>query len=92
MAAEEDASAKTEEQDRLKALDTRIVDLGKARGGKDVPIDEVPRQKRQRQQLKEKMQSRKSTKALLRTASAAREKVIKLEGLQEEKVDLKRCR
>ena len=83
----EGAQAKTEEQDRLKALDTSIVDLEKARGGKpDVAIDEVPRQ--ERQDLKDQMQSHKSTESLLRTAIAARKKVvIKLEGLQKEEVD-----
>ena len=47
-------------------------------------IDEVLRQKRlERQELKDQMQSRNSIKAFLRTAIAAREKVvIKLEGLQ----------
>ena len=51
----------------------------------DVAIDEVLRQKRlERQELKDQMQSRKSTKAFLKAAIAAREKaVIKLEGLQE---------
>ena len=51
MLIEEDASAKTEEQDRLTALDTSIVNLEKARGGKlDVAIDEVLRQKWQERQ------------------------------------------
>ena len=62
-----------------------------ARGGMpDVAIDEVLRQKRlERQELKDQMQSRKSTKALLRAAISAGEKaVIKLEGLQEEEMDL----
>ena len=53
-------------------------------------IDEVLRQKRlERQELKDQMQSRKSTKALLKAAIAAREKaVIKFEGLQKEEMDL----
>ena len=53
-------------------------------------IDEVLRQKRlERQELKDQMQSRKSYKALLKSAIAAREKaVIKLEGLQKEEMDL----
>ena len=62
-----------------------IANLEKARGGKlDVAIDEVLRQKRlERQELKDQMQSRKSTKALLKAAIATRDKaVIKLEGLQ----------
>ena len=83
--------AKAEEQDRLKALDASIANLEKARGGKpDVAIDEVLRQKRlERQELKDQTQSRKSTKALLKAAIAAREKaVIKLEGLQKEEMDL----
>ena len=91
MLIEASASAKTEEQDRLNSLDTSIVNLEKARGGKpDVAIHEVLRQKMQeRQELSDQMQSRKSTKALLRTAIAAQEKVvIKLEGLQKEEVDL----
>ena len=72
------------------------------RGGSEVPgpeamlvedgavIDEVLRLKRQeRRELKDQMQSRKSTKALFRTAIGAREKaVIKLEGLQKEEADL----
>ena len=47
-----------------------------ARGGKpDVAIDEVLRQSRlERQELKDQMQSRKSTKALARAAIAVREK------------------
>ena len=47
------------------ALDASIANLEKARGGKpDVAIDEVLRQKRlERQELKDQMQSRKSTKA-----------------------------
>ena len=91
MVVEDAVSAKTEEQDRLKALDASIANLEKARGGKpDVAIDEVLRQKRlERQELKDQMQSRKSTKALLRAAITAWEKaVIKLEGLQKEEMDL----
>ena len=91
MAVEDSGPAKAEEQDRLKALDASIANLEKARGGKpDVAIDEVLRQKRlERQELKDQMQSRKSTKALLKAAIAAREKaVIKLEGLQKEEMDL----
>ena len=63
MVVEESASAKTEEQDRLEALDASIVKLEKARGGKpDVAIDEVFRQKRlERQKLKDQLQSRKSS-------------------------------
>ena len=59
-------------------------------GRPDDAIDEVLRLKRQeRQELKDQMQSRKSTKALLRTAFGAREQaVIKLEGPQKEEVDL----
>ena len=91
MAVEDAGPAKAEEQDRLKALDASIANLERARGGKpDVAIDEVLRQKRlERQELKDQMQSRKSTKALLKAAIAAREKaVIKLEGLQKEEMDL----
>ena len=91
MAVEDAGPAKAEEQDRLKALDASIANLERARGGKpDVAIDEVLRQKRlERQDLKDQMQSRKSTKALLKAAMAAREKaVIKLEGLQKEEMDL----
>ena len=87
MAVEDAGSAKAEEQDRLKALDASIANLEKARGGKpDVAIDDVLRPKSlERQELKDQMQSRKSTKALLKAAIAAREKaVIKLEGLQKE--------
>ena len=60
--------------------------LEKAHGGKpDVAIDEVLRQKGL------ETQSRKSSKALLKAAIAAREKaVIKLEGLQKEEMDLTR--
>ena len=77
MAVKDSGPAKAEEQDRLKALDASIANLEKARGGKpDVAIDEVLRQKRlERQELKDQMQSRKSTKALLNAATAAREKV-----------------
>ena len=62
---EDEVTAKTEEQDRLKALDASIANLEKARGGKpDVAIDEVLRQKKlERQELKDQIQSRKSTKA-----------------------------
>ena len=69
-------SSQGREQDRLKALDASIANLEKARGGKpDVAIDEVLRQKRlERQELKDQMQSRKSTKALLKAAIAARAK------------------
>ena len=76
MVVEESASAKTKEHDRLKALDASIVNLDQARGGKlDVAIDEVLRQKRlERQELKDRMQSRKLTKALLRAAIAARKR------------------
>ena len=91
MAVEDAGPAKAEEQDRLKALDASIANLERARGGKpDVAIDEVLWQKRlERQELKDQMQSRKSTKALLKAAIAAREKaVIKLEGLQKEEMDL----
>ena len=91
MAVEDAGPAKAEEQDRLNALDASIANLERARGGKpDVAIDEVLRQKRmERQELKDQMQSRKSTKALLKAAIAAREKaVIKLEGLQKEEMDL----
>ena len=91
MAVEDAGPAKAEEQDRLKALDASIANLERARGGKpDVAIDEVLRQKRlERQELKDQMQSRKSAKALLKAAIAAREKaVIKLEGLQKEEMDL----
>ena len=90
-AVEDSGPAKAEEQDRLKALDASIANLEKARGGKpDVAIDEVLRQKRlERQELKDQMQSRKSTKALLKAAIAAREQaVLKLEGLQKEEMDL----
>ena len=81
---------KTEEQDRLKALDTSIVNLEKDWGGKpDVAIEVLRQERLERQELKDRMHSRKSTKALLRTAIAAREKVvIKLDGLQKEEVDL----
>ena len=92
MLIEEGASAKSEEQDRLKALFASIMNLEKARGGKpDVAIDEVPPQKMQERQeeVKDQMQSRKSTKALVRTAIAALVKVvIKLEGLQKKEVNL----
>ena len=91
MAVEDSGPAKAEEQDRLKALDASIANLERARGGKpDVAIDEVLRQKRlERQELKDQMQPRKSTKALLKAAIAVREKaVIKLEGLQKEEMDL----
>ena len=91
MAVEDAGPAKAEEQDRLKALDASIANLEKARGGKpNVAVDEVLRQKRlQRQELKGQVQSRKSTKALLKAAIAAREQaVIKLEGLQKEEIDL----
>ena len=76
MAVEDSGPAKAEEQDRLKALGASIANLEKARGGKpDVAIDEVLRQKRlERQELKDQMQSRKATKALLKAAIAAREK------------------
>ena len=85
---EDPKTAKTEEQDRLKALDASIANLEKACGGKpDVAIDEVLRL--ERQELKDQMQSRKSTKALLRAVIAAREKgVIKREGVQKEEMDL----
>ena len=72
-------------------MDASIANLEKAHGGKpDVAIDEVLRQERlERQELKEQMQSRKSTKAFLKAAIAAREQaVIKLEGLQKEEMDL----
>ena len=91
MTVEDAGAAKAEEEDRLKALDPSIANLERARGGKpDVAIDEVLRQKRlERQELKDQMQSRKSYKALLKSAIAAREKaVIKLEGLQKEEMDL----
>ena len=91
MAVEDAGPAKAEEGDRLKALDASIANLEKARGGKpDVATNEVLRQKRlDRQELKDQMQSRKSTKALLKAAIAAREKaVLKLEGLQKEEMDL----
>ena len=91
MAVEGAGPAKAHEQDRLKALDPIIANLERARGGKpDVAFDEVLRQKRlERQELNDQMQSRKSTKALLKAAIAAREKaVIKLEGLQKEEMDL----
>ena len=91
MAVEDAGPAKAEEQDHLKALDASIANLERARGGKpDVAIDEVLRQKRlERQELKDQMQFRKSTKALLKSVIAAREKaVIKLEGLQKEEMDL----
>ena len=91
MAVEDSGPAKAEEQDRLKALDASIANLEKARGGEPhVAIDEVLRQKRLGGRgLGDRMQSRKSTKALLKAAIAAREKaVIKLEGLQKEEMDL----
>ena len=91
MEVEDAGSAKTGEQDRLNALDASIANLEKARGGKpDVAIDEVLQQKRlERQEPKDQSQSRKSTKALLRAATAAREQaVIKLEGFQKEEMDL----
>ena len=58
---------------------------GARRQAGSVAIDEVLRQKwLERQELKDQMQSSKSTKAL-----SAREKaVIKLDGLQEEEIDL----
>ena len=73
MAVEDVGSAKAEEQDRLEDLDASIANLEKARGGKlDMAIEEVFWQKRlERQELKDQMQSRKSTKALLRAAIAA---------------------
>ena len=56
----------------------------------DVAIDKVLLQKRlERQELKVQMQSRKSTKALLRGAIAATQKaVIMLESLRKEEMDL----
>ena len=75
MVVEDAASAKTEEQDRLKALDASIANLEKARGGKpDVAIDQVLRQKRlERQKLKDQMQSRKSTRAAIAARAAVAE-------------------
>ena len=90
MAVEDAGPAKAEEHDRLNSLDASIANLERARGGKpDVAIDEVLRQRLERQELKDQVQSRKSTKAHLKAAIAAREKaVIKLEGLQKEEMDL----
>ena len=52
MLVEEGAVAKSEEQERVKALDASIANLEKARGGKpDDAIDEVLRLKRQERQV-----------------------------------------
>ena len=74
----------------MKALDTSIVKLEKDWGGKpDVAIEVLRQMRSERQELKDQMHSRKSMQVLLRTAIAAREKVvIKLDGLQKEEVDL----